>query len=102
MYDRAIEQVEQWIYEAWPDRPANARVDIYTWPDVKDYGLRVAELSLSNGQSGSSFMQSDAECSNVLFLIERAILDIVHFADDSDLDYAKSSIISQIFKCATG
>lgn len=101
-YDPAIAQVQQWILEAWSEKPNSPQVDIYIWPDVETYGLRVAELSLSftasNGfPAGASFMQSDPEHAKVLFLIERAILDIAHYDEEADLEFVKAEIIAGVW-----
>ena len=101
-YDPAIAQVQQWILEAWPGNPEGPRVDIYIWPDVETYGLRVAKLSLSftasNGfPAGASFMQRLPEDVKVLFLIERAILDIAHYDEEADLEFVKEEIIAEVY-----
>lgn len=102
MFEDAIKQVEGWILDAWNNRPDEAKVEIYVWPDDKTYGLRVAEISLSGVSNqgfafGASFMQSDPECAKAIFLTERAILDIACFMDDDpDLAFAKEQIIKEV------
>lgn len=74
----------------------NETVHVYSWLD-KFGGYRISELSLSHnterGMGGSSWMQSDPECANVLFAAERFVVSrgdpIDDFGEDHYIDYAQ-------------
>ena len=71
-----IEKVEKFIAslpqtEGWD-------VSVYTWPDTKTYGIRVAEVSLVKGNIGASWMQSDKDGGTVCFYAERLAIEYLN------------------------
>jgi hypothetical protein len=62
---------------------------IYCWPGIEKYGIRVAEIGFTKGNSGMAFMQSDPNSALACFFAERLALEYEDGGDDED---AKNNI----------
>ena len=78
----SLERVREFI--AKHPKTKGGEVSIYAWPDVKTYGIRVAEVSLTKQNSGGSWMQSDPDSAVVCFFAERLALEYGNGGDDED------------------
>lgn len=77
------------ILEATPEQ----KVGIYLWPTDPNVGIRVAEVSVSTGSAGASWMQSDLPHGLVVCAqVERVLLEYVGGGDDLDLELCQLEV----------
>ena len=85
-----VEKVRQFIAEQ--AKAEGSEVSIHIWPDVQTYGIRVAEVSLTKGNGGCSWMQSDVDGGAACFFAERLALEYRNGSDDDDVDDATTAL----------
>lgn len=78
----SLERVKEFI--AKQPGAQGFELNIYIWPDVSTYGIRIVEIGLTKGNGGLAFMQSDPGGAVACFFAERLALEYEVGGDDEN------------------